>query len=81
MLISKEKNTKSSERVIECEFSLASVDLEAYKSNLFSMSPPRVEASRITRRRTLISTQVPQTETNEMPTMVDVDKIHTLEYE
>jgi len=80
MLISKENNTKSSERAIECEFSIASFDLEAYKSNLFSMSPPRVGVPSITRRRTWSSTRVPQTEKNEMPTMVDVEKIHTPEY-
>jgi hypothetical protein len=31
VLFSKEKNTEPSGREIECEFSLASVDLEAYK--------------------------------------------------
>jgi hypothetical protein len=45
------------------------------------MSPPRVGASSRTRRNTQSSTRVPQTRTNEMPTVVDVDEIHTPEYE
>jgi hypothetical protein len=81
VLFSKKKNAEPSGRVIECEFSLASVDLEAYKSYFFAMSPPRVGASSRTRRSTQSSTRVPQTRTNEMPTVVDVDEIHTPEYE
>jgi hypothetical protein len=45
------------------------------------MSPPRVGAPSRTRRNTWSSTRVPQTRTNEMPTVVDVDEIHTPEYE
>jgi hypothetical protein len=73
VLSSKEKNTKPSGRAIKHEFSLASVDLEAYKSYFFAMSPPRVGASRRTGRSMQSSTCVPQTRKNEMPIVVDVN--------
>ena len=81
MLFSKENKVESSGREIECEFSLASIDLEVYKSDFLAMSPPRVGMPSRTRQSTWCSTRVPQTRTSEMPTVVDVDEIHTLEYE
>jgi hypothetical protein len=67
--------------VTECDFVLPYVNLEACSYDFLTMSPPRVGALSRTRRNTWSSTWVPQTETNEMPTVVDVNKIHTLEYE
>jgi hypothetical protein len=45
------------------------------------MSPPRLAAPSITGRNTRSSTRVIDTGTQEMPTIVDVNVIHTLEYE
>jgi hypothetical protein len=81
VLFSKEKNTELSEREIEYEFVLASVDLDSCSSNFLSMSPPRVGVPSRTRQNKQSITRVPQTRTNEMPTVVYVDKIHTPEYE
>jgi hypothetical protein len=81
VLFSKEKNVESSGRAIECEIALPSVELRACSSDLTTMSPPRVGAPSRTRRSTQSSTWVPQGRTNEMPTVVDVDEIHTPEYE
>jgi hypothetical protein len=81
VIFSKEKNGESIERAIECEIALPSVKLRACSLNLTTMSPPQVGAPSRTVRSTQSSTQGPQGEASEMPIVVDVDKIHTPEYE
>jgi hypothetical protein len=80
VIFAKEKKDKSSGREIECEISLPSVELRACSSNLTTIWPPQDGAPSITRRSTQSSTCRPQGGTSEMPIVVDVDEIHTLEY-
>jgi hypothetical protein len=55
--------------------------IESFSLNLTTMSPPRVGAPSRTGRSTQSTTRGPQGRTSEMPTVVDVDEIHTPEYE
>jgi hypothetical protein len=68
-------------RVTKCEFALPSIILEACSLDFLAISPPRVGVPRRTRRNAWSSIWVPQTRTNEIPTVVDVDEIHIPKYE
>jgi hypothetical protein len=68
-------------RARECEFFISPSDLEVCSLDFINMSPSRVETSSRARRNTQSSSWVPQTRTRGMPTVLDVDEIHTPEYE
>jgi hypothetical protein len=51
------------------------------QSNFSRMSPPRVGASSRVGRNTRNNARVMQTGTEDMPTIMDVDEIHTPDYE
>jgi hypothetical protein len=60
---------------------IAGGDLEVCSLDFISMSPPRVGASGMAGRNTRTRARVVQEGTEEVPTVVDVDEIHTPEYE
>jgi hypothetical protein len=56
-------------------------DIKFYSLDFISMSPPRVGAPGMASRNNITRSQATQVGIEEVPTIVDVDEIHTPEYE
>jgi hypothetical protein len=67
--------------MIECEFMIAIGYLEISSMDFSRMYPPRVGALSRVDRNTRSSDRVTKIGTEDMPKIVDVDEIHTPEYE
>jgi hypothetical protein len=79
--LSKEKNEEINLSTRDWEFRREVCELEISSLYLSKMFPPRFGAPSMVGRNTRINAQVTQKGTQEMPTIMDVDEIHTPEYE